>query len=222
MPYDTTDVCGVLIEPFAQHDCTFSPSCFLLAGDFHQLNPAASMSLPKCAVLGTHDASSLVRSFLAMELIGQNRSKDPQHTANIEAIRTSPEDCPITLDRIAMYPILTAADVSAHPEFFTAPVLTTNNVTRVAIIAGRLPLFAIQQRQIILTYCMEVVGLPSQTMMSRLTPEQYELAVAAHPELLGRFCVGAACMELQNVSICCGAFVSADRAPSCLFLFSVF
>ena len=108
-----------------------------------------------------------------------------------------------------MHPIITAADVATDPEMFLAPILVKDNAPREMIIAARILLFARQQRQVVIAYRRNIPNMLSKARLDKLSPAAFNELVVDHPELLGRFCVGAPCMELRNLSVVHGACLHA-------------
>jgi hypothetical protein len=155
------------------------------------------------ALHGNVTSSVLARAFVVIELSGQHRSVDTEHTANIEAIRYSPREKPIEHDHMQLYPILRAHHIAADPELFTAPVLVCKNRPRELIIKKRMELFAEQQRRVVIAYYKPKSG-PGAAAIDRLPAERLAALYADTPELVGRFCVGCPAMELRNVSVCHG------------------
>jgi hypothetical protein len=172
-----------------------------------QLRPVAGTSIPAAAVRGNLKSSQLIRSFLTIELQGQYRSADPHHTANIDAIRGSPELYPIQLHNMEPYQVLRGASIAAQPELFMAPVLTTGNLQRLLIIKERMKLFAIRNRRAVITWRAPIVGgnrAVDDATISNLTPDEFDELCDENPIFLSRFCMGCPMMELRNVSICHG------------------
>ena len=193
-------------------DVPFGGVAVLLAGDFWQKPPPSSTSMAE--ILATADIHGLAhpkpvdpmsahtkglahfRAARRTVLTQQMRAaEDPEFQAELEQLRDTTTESPVTSSLVSALREITAADVAAHPPFAFATVAVLSNYERHHLNRKQSEAFARAHDLPLVLWKLQITGRAATLLDASSLDELYE----NEPGLWGAFVRGAPAMLSENI-----------------------
>lgn len=168
--------CMTLLRPEAPSEDAFRGMPVMICGDMHQLpgmggtlyedyfrhssNHDSTRGVGQAALKG----SALLKSFRMMHLTDQMRTKDAEHLARLNALRTGNT---IGIKQYLLNHVLTANDLRTEPAWGRTLIIVSENEERVALNAVQSEQFAIDTNQLRVTWRLPFAVAPPKKRNAR-------------------------------------------------------
>lgn len=194
------------LQEFTGSEKDFGGIPIILMGDMFQLPPCPGEPMYKTVfkefvtdskIHPSHQGCELFTSFSYYELKEQMRSRDPQHTNLISAMRTNPDFKQVAPKLLKHLRVIHRDDIINDPSWIEAPIIVTSNYERYVLNIHKARAFALAKGVPVLMWKKPLVG----HLATRLSTTTKEYLYDKRPELIGVFVQSAPCvLREENIN----------------------